>query len=113
MKTLKIIFKVIMTLVLLAILLQVFRAIGFTTLGYFNIDTSLEFGANIKASIEIFSFLLALFLSIKSFKSKKYLKWTALGLFSLLIILVLSVVTTKIILQNSAEVNSSLEMNRI
>ncbi len=110
MKILKTILKVIMILVIFVILLQLFRAIGFTTLGYLNIDTNLELGANIKASIEIFSFLIATFLSIKNFKSKKYLKYTVIGLFSLF---VLSVVTTNIILKNSTDINSSLDTTPI
>jgi len=110
MKILKTILKVIMILVLFAILVQVFRGIGFTTLKQFNIDTSLEFGANIKASIEIFSFLIATFLSVKSFKSKKYLKWTSIGLGSLVVVLVLSIITTNLILSNDEKSDPTLRI---
>jgi len=110
MKTLKIILKLIMILVLFAILVQVFRGIGFTTLKQFNIDTSLEFGANIKASIEIFSFLIATFLSVKSFKSKKYLKWTSIGLGSLVVVLGLSLIITNRILTNYEKSDPTLRI---
>jgi hypothetical protein len=64
MKVLK---KIILILILFVLLLWLFRAIGFAMLSYFNIDTSTEFGANIEAAIEIFSFIFAFFLSVKSF----------------------------------------------
>jgi len=110
MKALKVILKVIMILVLFAILVQVFRAIGFTILKQFNIDTNLEFGANIKASIEIFSFLIATFLSVKSFKSKKYLKWTSIGLGSLVVVLGLSLIITNRILTNYEKSDPTLRI---
>ena len=110
MKALKVILKVIMILVLFAILVQVFRAIGFTIFKQFNIDTNLEFGANIKASIEIFSFLIATFLSVKSFKSKKYLKWTSIGLGSLVVVLGLSLIITNRILTNYEKSDPTLRI---
>ena len=111
MKTIKIILKVIVILILFMILVQLFRSIGSIALNHSHIDTSLEFGANIKASIEIFSFLTALFLSVKSFMNRKYLKWVSVGVLSVFLVLAVSVVTTKIMLQNSIETNSSLEKN--
>jgi F0F1-type ATP synthase membrane subunit a len=111
MNTVKIIFKVVLTFVLFVVLLQVFRGIGITALNYSSIDTSVTFGANIEASVSIFSFLLALFLSVKSYQSRKYLKWIVLGgLVPLFTILVISVVTTKIILQNDVDSNISVEI---
>ena len=98
-----------MALVLFVILFQIFRAIGITTLGHFNIDTSLEFGANIKASIEIFSFVLAGFLSMQSYKNKKYLKWVGIGLLSIFVVLVVSIITTKIILNNNENTHSYIQ----
>jgi len=110
MKILKTILKVIRTLILLFALTVIFNAIGYALLEYLNIDTSLEFGANIKAFIEIFSFLIATFLSVKSFKSKKYLKWTSIGLGSLVVVLVLSIITTNLILSNDEKSDPTLRI---
>ena len=110
MNILKTIFKVILIVVLFAILFQVFIGIGFTALNYSSIDPNLTFGINIETSVTIFSFLLALFLSIKSYQSKKYLKWILIGgLLPLFTILAISVVTTQIVLQMDEESNVSVE----
>jgi ABC-type sugar transport system permease subunit len=104
MKRFKVILKVLMIFVLFVILLQIFRAIGFATLRY----TNLEFGENIRAFIEILSFMLSLFLSIKSFKNKKYLKGVVIGIVSIFVILISSIIITKVTLQNSLDTNSSI-----
>ena len=83
-KKLKIISKVHMTFMIFIVLALLFTLMGFIILLYFHIDTNLEFG--IKILITILAVLFALFLSIKSFKSKKCFKRIMIGFISIIVI---------------------------
>ena len=108
MNILKKIFKIIVVIILFLMLVEILTAIGLVTLTNLNIDTSSEFGANIKVSIEIFSFIFALFLSIQSYRDKRYFKWTIiLFLFSILVVLILSVLVTNIILNSDNNISDT------
>ena len=86
-------------MVLLVVLFWVFRAIGLTTLNSLNTNLNVQVGEII---IEFFSFILALYLSIKSFYNEKPLKVTLIVLSSFFIMLLTSVVITKILLNNDS-----------
>ena len=107
MNILKKIFKIIVVMILFLMLVEILTAIGLVTLANLNIDTNLEFGANIKVSIEIFSFIFALFLSIQSYRDKRYFKWTIIFLFSILVVLILSVLVTNIILNSDNNISDT------
>ena len=98
MQTIKTIFKIIMLMALLVVLFWVFRAIGLTTLNSFNIQVE-------EIIIEFFSFILALYLSIKSFYNNKPLKVTLIVLASFFMLLIASIVITKILLNNDSVEN--------
>ena len=85
---LKTILKVIMILALFIILLQIVRALGFITLAALDIKTNMGFGVNAKTLMEIFAFATTLFLSVKSFKSKKYFNWTVIIMGTLFMVLI-------------------------
>ena len=100
MQTVKTIFKIIMLIALLVVLFWVFRAIGLTILNHFNHDIILAFG---EIFIEFLSFILALYLSIKSFYNNKPLKVTLIVLASFFMLLIASIIITKIILNSGLE----------
>ena len=107
---LEVILKVMGTFVLFALLMVFFKAIGMVILNTLGVDTSLTVGANIEASVIIFSFLLALFLAIQSYRNRVYLKWVLIGLFVSFLVLLGSIVTTKILLKSYEESNTSVEV---
>jgi len=96
MQTVKTIFKIIMLIALLVVLFWVFRAIGLTTLNSFNIQVE-------EIIVEFFSFILALYLSIKSFYNNSPLKVTLIVLASFFMLLIASIIITKIILNSGLE----------
>ena len=99
MQTIKTIFKIMMIALLFVVLFWVFRAIGITIINnHFSQNIFFDFREII---IEFLSFVLALYLSIKSFYNEKPLKVTLIVLASFLMLLLISVVITKILLQNS------------
>ena len=112
MKILKTIFKVILTAILFALLFTLFKATGMTIIKMSSVDTSLTFGANIEASFIISSFILALFLAIKSYTNRTYLKWVIIGLLVSLLTLIGSIVTTNMLLKSYEESNSSVDILR-
>ena len=107
MQIVKTILKIIMLMALLVVLFWVFRAIGLTTLNSFNIQIE-------EIIVEFFSFILALYLSIKSFYNNSPLKVTLIVLASFFMLLIASIVITKILLNNdSVEKPQQIEINHI